>query len=88
MKLGYQASDSENAYDFFLGFFFQSDRSTLYQETHSTLNAKKKPGDGLFRNGYDTFVVKFHGSVLFSLSHKSQGRSLNKIIFKFNHKTS
>ena len=30
----------------FLGFFFQSDRPTQCQETHSTLNEKKK-GDGL-----------------------------------------
>ena len=43
---GYQASDSENAYDFFFSFFFfQSDRPTQYQETHSTVNKKK--GDGL-----------------------------------------
>ena len=34
------------------------------------------------------FMVKFHGSVLFSLSHKSQGRFLNKRIFKFNQKAS
>ena len=27
---------------FFLGFFFQSDRPTQYQETHSTLNEKKE----------------------------------------------
>ena len=48
MMLGYQASASENAYDFFfLGFFFfQSDRPTQYQKTHSTVNRKKK-GDGL-----------------------------------------
>ena len=25
----------------FLGFFFQSDRPTQYQETHSTVNEKK-----------------------------------------------
>ena len=30
----------------FLGFFFQSDRPTRYQETHSTVNERKK-GDGL-----------------------------------------
>ena len=42
MMPGYQASDSENAYDFFLGFFFQSDRPTQYQETHSTVNKKKR----------------------------------------------
>ena len=30
---------------FFLGFFFQSDRPTQYQETHSTQTKKK--GDGL-----------------------------------------
>ena len=32
---------------FFKFFFFQSDRSTQYQETHSTLNGKKNGGDGL-----------------------------------------
>ena len=43
MMPGYQASDSENAYDFFFRFFlFQSDRPTQYQETHSTVNEKKK----------------------------------------------
>ena len=42
MMLGYQASDSENAYDFRLGFFFNpTDRPTQYQETHSTVNEKK-----------------------------------------------
>ena len=43
MMLGYQASDSENAYDFRLGFFFfnPTDRPTQYQETHSTVNEKK-----------------------------------------------
>ena len=56
MKLGYQASDSENAYDFFLGFFFQSDRSTLYQETHSTLNAKKK-NRGMAYSGMATTLL-------------------------------
>ena len=29
---------------FFLGFFFQSDRLTQHQETHSTLNEKKEDG--------------------------------------------
>ena len=29
---------------FFLGFFFQSDRPTQYQETHSTVNEEKKGG--------------------------------------------
>ena len=33
-------------------------------------------------------MVKFHGSVPFSLSHKSQGRFLNKTTFNFNHKDS
>ena len=33
-------------------------------------------------------MVKFHDSVLFSLSHKSQGRFLNKVIFNFNEKAS
>ena len=28
---------------------------------------------------------KPHGSVLFSMSHKSQGQFPNKIMFKFNH---
>ena len=52
MMLGYQASDSGNAYDFF-GFFFSirpTDRPTQYQERHSTVNEKKKKkknGDGL-----------------------------------------
>ena len=46
MMPGYQASDPENAHDFFLGFFFQSDRPTQYQETHSTVNKKKKGGGG------------------------------------------
>ena len=32
------------------------------------------------------FMVKFHGSVLFSLCHKSQGIFLSKTMFKFNHK--
>ena len=32
--------------NFFLGFFFPSDRPTQHQETHSTLN-EKKGGDGL-----------------------------------------
>ena len=41
MMLGYQASDSETTYDIFLGVFFQSDRPTRYQETHSTVNDKK-----------------------------------------------
>ena len=38
----------------FLGFFFQSDRPTQHQETHSTVNEeKKKGGDGLRRpSGY------------------------------------
>ena len=36
---------SETSCDFFLGFFFQSDRPTQYQETHSTVNEEKK-GDG------------------------------------------
>ena len=44
IMLGYQGSDSENAYDFFLGFYFQSDRPTRYQETYSTVNEKKKKG--------------------------------------------
>ena len=39
--LGYQVSNSENAYDFFY-VFFQSDRPTQYQETHSTVNEKKR----------------------------------------------
>ena len=30
--------------------------------------------------------MEFHGSVVFSLSQECQGRFLNKIIFKFNHK--
>ena len=34
------------------------------------------------------FMVKFHGGVLFSLSHKSQGRVLNKTILEFNRKAS
>ena len=37
---------SDTSCDFFLGFFFQSDRPTQYQETHSTVNEEKK-GDGL-----------------------------------------
>ena len=50
-----QASDLETTCDFFFRFFFffQSDRSTQYQETHSTLNEKKK-GDGL--SGKKTFL--------------------------------
>ena len=32
---------------FFSNFFFQSDRATQYQETHSTLNEKKKGGTAL-----------------------------------------
>ena len=34
------------------------------------------------------FMVKFHGGVLFSLSHKSQGGVLNKTIVEFNRKAS
>ena len=47
MMLGYQASYSETflVMFFWVFFFFQSDRPTQYQETHSTLNEKK--GDGL-----------------------------------------
>ena len=30
-------------------------------------------------------MVKFHGLVLFSLSHKSQRIFLNKTMFTFNH---
>ena len=37
---------SETSSDFFLVFFFQSDRPTQYQETHSTVNEEEK-GDGL-----------------------------------------
>ena len=33
-----------------LGFFFQSDRPTQYQETHSTLNEKR--GDGFTAQKY------------------------------------
>ena len=41
MMLGYQASDSENAYDFFFRFFFfQSDRPTQDQETHPKVNER------------------------------------------------
>ena len=47
MMPGFQASDSENAYEFFFRFFFQSDRPTQYQETHSTVNKKKKKGMAL-----------------------------------------
>ena len=57
MMLGYQTSDSENAYDFFLGFFFfESDRPTHYQETHSTVNEKKKKGDGLIFCLWETAI--------------------------------
>ena len=44
---GSKASYSETScyLGFFLDFFFQSDRPTQYQETHSTLN--EKIGDGL-----------------------------------------
>ena len=42
MMLGYQASDSENAYNFFFRFFVSpTDRPTQYQETNSTVNEKK-----------------------------------------------
>ena len=46
--LGYLAYYSETSCDFFFKFlfFFQSDRPTQYQETHSTVNEEKK-GDGL-----------------------------------------
>ena len=46
--LGYQGSSySETSCEFFFfSFFFQSDRPTQHQETHSTLN-EKKWGDGL-----------------------------------------
>ena len=56
MMPGYQASDSENAYDCFFRFFFQSDRPTQYQETHSTVNKKKKKkGGGGWGDGIKTF---------------------------------
>ena len=61
IMLGYQGSDSENAYDFLNFFFFQSDRPTRYQETHSTVNKKKKKkGDGLicFSFKMDQLVVR------------------------------
>ena len=41
MTLGYHAFYSETSWDFFLGFFFKSDRLTQYPEAHSTLNEKK-----------------------------------------------
>ena len=44
---GTRANYSETYCDFFLGFFFQSDRPTQYQETHSTVNEEKK-GSGLW----------------------------------------
>ena len=44
--LGYQGLLFRDFLWFFLGFFFQSDRPTQYQEMHSTLNEKKK-GDAL-----------------------------------------
>ena len=47
--LGYQGLLFRDSCDlfFFLGvFFFQFDRPTQYQETHSTLN-EKKGGDGV-----------------------------------------
>ena len=44
--LGHQGVLFRDFCDFFLGIFFQSHRPTQYQETHSTLNEKKK-GDGL-----------------------------------------
>ena len=40
---GTSASYSETSCEFFIGFFFfQSDRPNQYQETHSTLNEKKR----------------------------------------------
>ena len=43
--LGYQGLlHSQTTCDFFFRFFFQSDRPTQYQETHSTLNERKIKG--------------------------------------------
>ena len=41
IPLGYQVL-RDFLFIFFLCFFFQSDRPTQYQETHSTLNEKKR----------------------------------------------
>ena len=62
IMLGYQGSDSENAYDFLNFFFFQSDRPTRYQETHSTVNKKKK------KRGWPNMFFIQNGSVSCSLS--------------------
>ena len=44
--LGTRAPYSETSYDFFVRFFFESERMTQNQEMHSMLN-KKKWGDSL-----------------------------------------
>ena len=52
--LGYQGLLFRDFLWFFLGFFFQSDRPTQYQETHWTVNKEKK-GDGLRGNQTSMF---------------------------------
>ena len=49
--LGYQDLLFRDVLLFFLVFFFQSDRPTQYQETHSTVNEEKK-GDGLSKREF------------------------------------
>ena len=49
--LGYQDLLFRDFLLFFLVFFFQSDRPTHYQETHSTVNEEKK-GDGLSKREF------------------------------------
>ena len=61
---------------FRFSFFFQSDRPTQYQGTHSTVNEEKKKGDGLLENCDFDLFFKFsdlfnnrllHGQSLFPL---------------------
>ena len=66
--LGYQGllySQTTCYFVLFLFFFFQSDRPTQYQETHSTLNEKKK--DGLIYKGtfYFNALLFLHELVAF-----------------------
>ena len=68
MMPGYQAPDSETAYDVFFKvfFFFQSDRPTQYQETHSTVNNKRGMALCTLNKENQCSVVRYANSLIIS----------------------
>ena len=68
-------------------FFFQSDRSTQYQETHSTLNGKKKwGGGGMAWNGkngsaFKNIRIRVEGASRYILITQPHPQSL--FVFQF-----